>query len=101
MGEGYPGATSRATTMSRMPRNAAGRSKEAFTVEFPMPLPVERETSEVWWLEASGRKLRLTNLDKIFWPDEGYTKGDLAAYYYNVADWILPYLLERPLTMKR
>ncbi len=52
-------------------------------------------------MEADGRELRLSNLDKVFWPDEGYTKGDLIAYYFNVADLILPYLRDRPLTMKR
>ena len=52
-------------------------------------------------MEAEGRELRLSNLDKVFWPDEGYTKGDLLAYYFNVAELILPYLRERPLTMKR
>src|SRR6266487_4813539 len=48
-----------------------------------------------------GHELRLSNLDKVFWPDEGYTKGDLIAYYFNAADLILPYLAGRPLTMKR
>jgi DNA ligase D-like protein (predicted ligase)/DNA ligase D-like protein (predicted polymerase)/DNA ligase D-like protein (predicted 3'-phosphoesterase) len=52
-------------------------------------------------MEADGRELRLSNLDKTFWPDEGYTKGDLVAYYFNVAELILPHLRERPLTMKR
>jgi bifunctional non-homologous end joining protein LigD len=52
-------------------------------------------------MEIDGRRLRLSNLDKVFWPDEGYTKGDLIAYYFNVAGFILPHLLERPLTMKR
>jgi bifunctional non-homologous end joining protein LigD len=52
-------------------------------------------------MEAAGRRLRLSNLDKVFWPDEGYTKGDLLAYYFNVAELILPYLAGRPLTMKR
>ena len=52
-------------------------------------------------MEADGRDLRLSNLDKVFWPEEGYTKGDLLAYYWNVADLILPYLHGRPLTMKR
>jgi len=52
-------------------------------------------------MEADGRELRLSNLDKVFWPVEGYTKGDLVAYYFNVAELILPYLRERPLTMKR
>ena len=72
----------------------------AFTVQFPQPLPAERK-GEHWWMEADGRELRLSNLDKVFWPDEGYTKGDLVAYYFNVAPYILPYLQGRPLTMKR
>jgi bifunctional non-homologous end joining protein LigD len=52
-------------------------------------------------MEVDGRELRLSNLDKVFWSQEGYTKGDLVAYYYNAASWILPYLAGRPLTMKR
>jgi len=52
-------------------------------------------------MTIDGRELRLSNLSKVFWPEEGYTKGDLVAYYYNVADRILPYLADRPLTMKR
>lgn len=47
------------------------------------------------------RQLPLTNLDKVFWPDEGYTKGDLIAYYRAVAPWLLPYLRDRPLVMTR
>ena len=72
----------------------------AFTVKFPKGLPAERR-GEHWWMEADGRELRLSNLDKLFWQEEGYTKGDLVAYYHNVAPYILPYLADRPLTMKR
>ena len=43
----------------------------------------------------------LSNLDKVFWPDEGYTKGDLIAFYRTVAPWMLPYLEDRPLVMTR
>jgi len=43
----------------------------------------------------------LTNLDKVYWADEGYTKADLLRYYYEIADYILPYLENRPLIMKR
>jgi bifunctional non-homologous end joining protein LigD len=52
-------------------------------------------------MEAAGRRIRLSNLDKVFWPEEKYTKGDLLAYYHNVSGHLLPYLAERPLTMKR
>jgi bifunctional non-homologous end joining protein LigD len=65
-----------------------------------MPLPAERD-GEHWWMEVDGRRLRLSNLDKVFWAQEGYTKGDLLAYYWNVRDLILPYLRDRPLTRKR
>jgi bifunctional non-homologous end joining protein LigD len=75
-------------------------SGQAFTVEFPKPLPVERR-GEHWWMEADRKELRLSNLDKVFWPDEGYTKGDLIAYYYNIAPRMLPYLKGRPITLKR
>jgi bifunctional non-homologous end joining protein LigD len=76
------------------------RAGPAFTVEVPRPLPAERH-GDAWWLEADGRRVRLSNLTKVFWPEEGYTKGDLLAYYYNVADLIVPYLADRPLTLKR
>jgi bifunctional non-homologous end joining protein LigD len=71
-----------------------------FKVTFPTSLPAER-SGDAWWMQAGGRELRLSNLDKVFWPDEGYTKGDVVAYYFNVSALILPHLLERPLTMKR
>ncbi|MGH2678525.1 MAG: non-homologous end-joining DNA ligase, partial [Actinomycetota bacterium] len=72
----------------------------AFTVEVPEPLPAERD-GEHWWMDVDGHRLRLSNLDKVFWPEEGYTKGDLLAYYWNMRDLILPYLRDRPLTRKR
>jgi bifunctional non-homologous end joining protein LigD len=46
-------------------------------------------------------ELRLTNLDKVFWPEEEYTKGDLIEYYRAIAPWILPYLADRPVVMTR
>src|SRR3989475_9335907 len=79
---------------------ARDRSARAFTVAFPTPLPAERR-GDAWWMELDGRRLRLSNLDKVFWPEEGYTKGDLVGFYYNISPWILAYLHQRPLTMKR
>ncbi|MGZ5297187.1 MAG: non-homologous end-joining DNA ligase, partial [Actinomycetota bacterium] len=78
----------------------ARTSPTAFTVEFPKAIEA-RPDGDVWWFEVDGRELRLSNLNKVFWPDEGYTKGDLIAYYFNVAQLMLPHLTGRPLTMKR
>jgi bifunctional non-homologous end joining protein LigD len=47
------------------------------------------------------RELRLSNLDKPFWPEEGITKGDLLRYYRAVASVLLPHLKDRPFTMRR
>ena len=60
-----------------------------------MKRPRARNASE----RISGKTLALTNLDKVLWPDKGYTKGDLIAYYRDVARWLLPYLKDRPLTL--
>lgn len=50
---------------------------------------------------ASGRGGSFTNLDKVFWPEAGITKGDLIDYYRSVASWMLPFLRGRPLTLDR
>lgn len=45
--------------------------------------------------------VHFSNLDKVFWPDEGYTKGDLVEYYRKVGPWILPHLKDRPVVLTR
>lgn len=50
---------------------------------------------------ASKEKVKLVNLDKIFWPKLKLTKGDLIEYYQEIADYILPYLKNRPVMLKR
>jgi bifunctional non-homologous end joining protein LigD len=52
-------------------------------------------------VDVAGHTVPLTNLDKLYWPDEGYTKGDLLKYYYKISEYILPYLADRPLILKR
>ena len=47
------------------------------------------------------REVKFSNLDKIFWPDEGITKGDLIDYYRGVAEVLVPHLKARPFTMRR
>jgi bifunctional non-homologous end joining protein LigD len=46
-------------------------------------------------------KASITNPEKIFWPKDGYTKGDLVAYYRAVSKWMLPYLKDRPVMLTR
>jgi bifunctional non-homologous end joining protein LigD len=48
-----------------------------------------------------GKNVRLTNLSKIYWTAEGYTKGDLISYYQNISRFILPYLKDRPQSLNR
>jgi bifunctional non-homologous end joining protein LigD len=61
----------------------------------------EKELSGDVLVKIGKDVIPLTNLDKVYWPDEGYTKGDLLKYYYEVSKYILPYLKDRPLIMKR
>ena len=72
----------------------------ATTLNFPLDLPTEKR-GEHWYARAGERELRLSNLDKVYWPKEGFTKGDLLTYYFNVSPTMLPHLQERPLTLKR
>jgi bifunctional non-homologous end joining protein LigD len=52
-------------------------------------------------VDVAGREVRLTNLEKVFWPDVGVTKGDLIQYYAEVAPVLLPHLRDRAMVMKR
>ncbi len=62
---------------------------------------VVRETPPETTVKRGRRVLELTNLDKVFWPEEGITKGDLVDYYRDVAPSLVPHLANRPFTMKR
>ena len=52
-------------------------------------------------VEDVGRPLRFTNRDKLLFPQAGFTKGDLIAYYAEIAPTLLPHLRDRPLTLRR
>jgi bifunctional non-homologous end joining protein LigD len=59
---------------------------------------VAKRTTSV---EIQGRQLELSNLDKVLYPETGFTKGQLIDYYVRIAPVLLPHLKGRPLTMKR
>ena len=58
---------------------------------------VRRETP----VETEAGPVKLSNLDKVFWPDEGIVKGELIDYYRAVASTLVPHLRDRPFTMRR
>lgn len=58
-------------------------------------------TEETQVKKIGGHELKFSNLSKVFWPKENYTKRDLLNYYYQVAPYILPYLNERPQSLNR
>jgi bifunctional non-homologous end joining protein LigD len=51
--------------------------------------------------EINSHELKFTNLSKVYWPDEGYTKRDMLNYYYQVTPYMLPYMKDRPQTLNR
>ena len=57
--------------------------------------------SETVTIDLDGKRLRSSNLNKIYFPESGYTKRNLLAYYYRIADFILPFLRNRPLVLRR
>jgi bifunctional non-homologous end joining protein LigD len=52
-------------------------------------------------VDVGGRRIVLKNLDKVFYPEAGFTKGDVVDYYARIAPVVLPHLAARPLTLKR
>jgi bifunctional non-homologous end joining protein LigD len=58
-------------------------------------------TEETQVRQICGHEIKFTNLSKIYWPAEKITKRDMLNYYYQVADYILPYLKDRPMSLNR
>ena len=50
-------------------------------------------------VEVDGRELSISNLNKVFFPEDGFTKGEVIAFYSEIAPTILPHLRDRPLTL--
>lgn len=79
--------------------------QRALAGELPLAEINDAVAEPVAQLESVGqpkpRKVVLTNVDKVFWPEEGYTKGQLLTYYEQVAPWLLPHLDRRPVMLVR
>ena len=83
---------------ARVERSAANkrRTKKASTQR--LILPKDKTALD---LEVDGRVVKLTNLGKMFWPEQGITKRDLIQYYADVSPYLLPHLQDRAMVMKR
>jgi len=81
------GEVPRVSSVPRVPRDEAEATSDPFN------------SSET--LKIGNRPLKLSNLGKIFWPKEKYTKGDLINYYREIAPIILPHLKDRPQSLLR
>lgn len=64
-------------------------------------LPPEPEEGQLVESRDPVPDVQITRPKKVFWPDEGYTKGDLVGYYKAIAPWLLPYLSDRPVVLTR
>jgi bifunctional non-homologous end joining protein LigD len=78
-----------------MPKGRGGPALEGVLEEIRPSPPPEAGPG------GAERKVPFTNLGKLFWPDEGYTKGDLVEYYRAISPWLLPYLKDRLLVLTR
>lgn len=58
-------------------------------------------TDETQVRKICGHELKFTHLSKVYWPEDGITKRDMFNYYYRIADYILPYLKDRPMSLNR
>ena len=77
-----------------------GRPVATSDIAFPSPIRAGKDGKHFNPIGLD-RPVRLSNLDKVFFPDEGYTKGDIIQYYASVAPVLLPHIADRPISMNR
>jgi bifunctional non-homologous end joining protein LigD len=86
------GSTKKASEKAKSKQTASGKTSGQ---------QIELESANDQTLKLNGHEVALTNLQKIYWPKEGFRKGDMANYYLQMAPYILPYLLNRPHSLNR
>ena len=80
--------------------DTAGRPLSRTDIDYPSPISVTKD-GERFVPSRVDRPVTFSNIDKVFFPDDGYTKGDLIQYYTSVAPLLLPHLEGRPISMSR
>ena len=86
----------RSASAKEAQRSAERATKEGLTG----PGPVAAKAVAPAVLRVDGHDLKLTNLEKVLFPEDGYTKADLIRYYIEVSQFLLPAIRDRPLTLK-
>ena len=76
-------------------------SKERLVRERPVDASAVHEPPPPPAKPPIEKKIAFSNLNKVFWPAEKYTKGDMIEYYRAVSKWLLPYLVNRPVVLTR
>lgn len=98
-------AAAKTVTAETGPPPAVVRAPEVVGRVIRNSLQIEEELfegrAETIVMELDGKRLRFTNLNKVYFPESGYTKRNLLAYYYQMSDYILPFLRERALVLRR
>lgn len=67
----------------------------------PEPIKSKSSSAKETIVSVEGKEVKLTNQSKIYFPDDKVTKGDVIKYYQSIAEYILPYLKDRPQSLKR
>ncbi|MGH9732172.1 MAG: DNA ligase D [Candidatus Acidiferrales bacterium] len=93
------GATKTSSRMAAKSAQISGRSREVSGERAEEELT--SGVGEELFAEVDGRELRLTNLNKLYFPEDGITKRNLLAYYYRMAPLMVPFLRDRPLVLRR
>lgn len=96
-------ATKKAATkkVAAKKSGAKPRQKKSVAATKTAGAKIDLEKGEDQQLVLNGNEIALTNLQKLYWKKEGFSKGDTINYYLQVAPYMLPYLLKRPHSLNR
>jgi bifunctional non-homologous end joining protein LigD len=97
---GVPRAAAKAPPAAKSPARPSARSGASSPVVEQLAR-IEAEGGDGVLRLGPRTTLELTNLGKVYFPDDGYTKGDLLRYYAAVAPYVLPVIADRPLVLRR
>ncbi len=90
-----------ASSQHSLPTKASAPPSKLGSDEDRVEHELQHGTADEMFAEIDGRQLRFTNLNKVYFPESGYRKRDLLAYYFWAAPMFLPFLKDRPLVLRR